>query len=82
MDYVFTPTQKRILAVLGDGKLHATSELMACLKDEMQPPAMISQHLNGIRRALRPEGKDVIYQRGEDRISYYRLVRLAAPNSE
>lgn len=58
----WTPTQKRMLAVLADGKPHRRKELHACLCDEMGPLSNIRAHLTHIRKRLRPLGMDIVCQ--------------------
>jgi hypothetical protein len=52
-----TPIQKRMLAVLADGRKHPRQELWAALGDELAPISNIRFHLVSIRRALAPTGE-------------------------
>ena len=71
----FTPTHKRILALLGDGKPHTLKELHGCLWDEMSEEATVRFHLTGLRKKLRLSGEDVVCQMIEG-TGYYSHVRL------
>lgn len=76
----YTPTQRKMLAVLSDGLPHPRAELHACLNDELQPHDHIHPHLDGIRKHIRPKGQDIICQLLNKRCCY-RLIRLlAGPN--
>jgi DNA-binding CsgD family transcriptional regulator len=59
----FTPTQRKILAVLSDGLGHRPSELHQCLVDELGSPSNIRAHLAAIRKKLRATGQDIICER-------------------
>lgn len=70
--FSWTPTQRRMLAVLADGQPHHKSELQACLPDEL---STIYMHVSNIRAKLRPQGQDIICEYRHQTI-YYRHVRL------
>ena len=70
----FSPTQRKILAVLSDGMPHKMVELTACM-DELTNPRTLHYHLSLIREKLRPRGEDVICQ-FIYRQRQYRHVRL------
>jgi hypothetical protein len=75
---VYTPTQKRILAVLADGNMHLRVELEACIDDELADKDIgLRMHLSRLRVKLRPSGLDVIY-RCVNKKHYYQKVRLIA----
>lgn len=71
----FTPTQRRMLAVLADGQPHARRELRACLFDELGTASNIRFHLCSIRKVLRPLRQDIICELHRGTIKY-RHVRL------
>lgn len=73
----FTPTQRRILAVLNDGMPHNRGELWACIGDDKGVPSLLSQHISNIRKHLRPIGQDIICEFA-NRTLNYRHVRLLA----
>lgn len=73
----FTPTQRRMLAVLRDGRDHTTAELAACLDDEQTGPRAVAVHLTHLRRKLRPDGMDVVYVVAGYRRSYRMVVDFA-----
>lgn len=75
----FTPTQRRILAVLADGDAHTPEELLKCLDDELATKPNLRVHLSLIRRHLRPAGQDILcVYVGRDYL--YRHVRLINRN--
>lgn len=53
----FTPTEKRILNVLADGKPHEVEELRACLDDELAGETALMFHIFRIRKKLKPYGQ-------------------------
>jgi hypothetical protein len=71
----FTPTEERLLAVLGDGEPHSRDELVACLADELSGWKHVKWHLTSLRKHLRPQRKEVICQ-VVNRAFKYRLVQL------
>jgi hypothetical protein len=73
----FTPTQRRILAVLSDGLPHTPGELHACLDDELAGRNAVQFHLSKLRKTLREVGQDVICEYYQRRFTY-RHVRLLA----
>jgi hypothetical protein len=54
-----TPTQQRMIDVLGDGKLHTRQELHTCLCDRLGSLNNIREHLNLLRKKLQPAGMEV-----------------------
>lgn len=77
----YTPTQRRILDLLSDGVAHTKEELVKCLWDELAGPTILNQHISNIRDKLRPQGQDIINIQ-EQRVSYYRHVRIVSIKSE
>jgi DNA-binding response OmpR family regulator len=78
----FTRTEKRLLAVLSDGKAHPRHELMACLNDELSERVVLRVHFSQLRKKLRPLGQDIlcVYHM---RSFWYQHVRLMCqPSSQ
>jgi hypothetical protein len=75
----FTPTEKRILAVLEDGMGHTKSELLACLNEDMPSKSLLSVALVGLRKKLKTISQDVVCVRGFANTLLYRQVRLLRP---
>lgn len=71
----WTPTQKKLLAVLADGLPHSREELHACLWDEAGPLSNIQVHLSTIRKQLRLKGQDIVCEICH-RAIHYRHVKL------
>lgn len=67
----FTPTQRRMLAVLGDGLAHPAGQLRACIEDELAGPSALHFHVSMIRTKLEKTGRSIVFRSGG-----YRLVRL------
>ena len=63
-----TPVQKKMLAVLADGKRHGRERLHKCLSDELGPLSNIRAHLTALRKRL-PEGQEIVCE------ICYRLVQ-------
>jgi len=75
----FTPTQKRILEVLGDGMLHPAQQLLACI-DELASDNSLWVQITALRKLLRPQGQDIICHRASGTLAetHYCVVRLLA----
>ncbi len=69
----FTPTQQRIMDVLGDGLPHSRAEIQLCLNDEMAVNGVVDCHIQQLRVKLRKDGHEVVCRGG-----CYFLVRLLA----
>ncbi len=70
-----SPTQERIMKVLGDELPHGWRELHACLNDELCEQPALYAHLSYMRRKLRPAGYDILSERRLPE-TVYRLVRI------
>lgn len=77
----FTPTERKILAVLADGMRHPRRELHDCLYDETGPLSNIRAHITQLRKTLRPRGEDIVCELFSGGI-YYRHVRILAPAND
>jgi len=77
---LYTPTQRRLMAVLEDGLPHSRDELFACIDDELCQIVNFRVHLNYLRKKLQPIGLDILLDRTGDKPQKYnyRLVRLIA----
>lgn len=71
----FTPTEQRLLAVLGDGLDHHRDELMACLSDDMTERSTLRTHFFRMKKKLHPVGQDIVCIRNGAGFRY-RQVRL------
>jgi hypothetical protein len=58
----FTPVERKMLAVLGDGRPHARPELHACLYDDLGTAANIRWHVMNLRRKLALFGETVFLE--------------------
>lgn len=74
----FTPTERRMMEVLSDGLVHTSQELFDCLSDELQPKGVVRKHMCLLRKKLKPEGYDVLWEFIRGRTRAYRLIRLLA----
>ena len=73
----YTPTEERLLAVLGDGMDHSPAELMGCLYDEMSGRGTLSTHIHHLRKKLQRKGTDIVCVANHGRRApCYRYVRL------
>lgn len=77
----FTPTQRRILALLSDNRPHTPEELHRLLPDELGVVTNVRAHLTELRKKLREDGEDVSCDRVNG-VSYYRRVRLNVYNAD
>lgn len=71
----YTPTQKRMLAVLRDGLPHTREELHACLPDDLSELRAIQAHISHIRKHLRVVGEEIVCEYYLRKL-HYRHVRL------
>lgn len=67
----FTPTQKKLLALLGDGLAHDAKQLLEALDDELAEIGTVYAHVSNIRKKINPAGDDIVCRAGT-----YRLVRM------
>jgi len=73
-----TPTQRRMLALLADGRPHTRRELHALLWDEQGRLSNIQPHLTHIREHIRPKGEEIICEIRNRQICYRRVRLLGA----
>lgn len=72
----YTPTHKRLLAVLSDGMPHTKEELWKCIDDELSDlETNLPNHITNLRRNL-PSGQDILSRKGPDGVWRYRHVRI------
>lgn len=68
-----TPTQRRIMDLLSDGKLHTKQELRdTCGNDEYIDKNTVNVYLTNLRKKIRPIGQDVVCEI-HNQVAYYRL---------
>jgi hypothetical protein len=72
----FTPTEERLLAVLGDGEPHNRAELVACLWVEGSEWRNVNPHLVSLRKKVREEKKVIVCQVVNRRFMYRMLALL------
>ena len=70
-----TPTQRRMLTLLADGRPHRREELRQLLWDELGALSNIQTHLSQLRKKLRPQGQEILCEIVQRRICY-RQVQL------
>ena len=73
---LFTPTQRRMLAVLSDGLPHTRLELAACLEDELAKPSAVKKHLYLMRKVLRAQGQTILCEFDLKRPRYRHVILL------
>lgn len=78
---VFTPTQKRFLKLLRDGKPHTSEEFCELLGDEQSGKHQVHVQFSVMRRILRPRGEDIICQMVGKK-AYFRLIRFESSLEE
>jgi len=76
MNNGFTPTEQRIMRVLGDMMEHTYEEIRQCLFDDMGERGNVYFHITQLRAKLRPKGQDILNRRDVG----YRWVRLLPLN--
>jgi len=70
-----TPTQRRMLALLADGRPHTRHELKALLWDEQSSLGAVRRQLCEARKVVRAQGGEIVCELVNRRICY-RQVRL------
>lgn len=78
----FTPTEKRILQVLGDGLPHTKEELHTCLMDELSEVDTVKTHISNLRTKLQLRGQDIDCIKHNRRYKYRQVRLLKNPNLE
>ena len=82
----FTPTQRRMLKLLSDGKGHSKHELKLCIDDELASMSSVFFHISTLRKKLHAKGEDIIctstrvYGGTKGRDKVYIHVRLLSPD--
>lgn len=76
-----TPTQRRILGLLADGRPHRRKEIHGCLDDELSAISSIRFHLCNLRKILAPTGEWIVCELHRGAICYRRVRLLHAPNT-
>lgn len=71
----YTPTQQRIMNLLGDGMRHTRWELMHCLEDSLSDKSVLATHISYMRGYLLSQGLDIVCEHRGNHVAY-RLVRL------
>lgn len=77
----YTPTEKRILAILRDGQPHTVAELHRCLDDDLSDPEALWSRISFLRKKLEPKGQG-IYSVNRKGVTTYRLVFFQDPYGE
>lgn len=72
-----TPTQRRLIDMLNDGKRHTPAELWQCIDDEQSIRRNLNVHIQLLRRQLNSVGRDVVYE-SSGLGNGYRLVHVDA----
>jgi hypothetical protein len=73
-----TPTERRFLKHLSDGKPHPAASFVPLLNDDLGSLATVRCHLKALRSKLRGAGREVVCEvtiRGRQRATAYRLER-------
>lgn len=72
----FSPTEKRILQVLADGKPHAVKLMLPLLDDELSDKGHLSDHMLRIRRKIEGLGHDIVCVFRKRRMHYRYILTL------
>lgn len=70
-----TPTEHRMMQILGNGERHSIKKLRVCLNDDRALLDTVRDHVANLRKKLRKYGEDVALVKDSSG-SYYQLVRL------
>ena len=69
-----TPTEHKMLQILGDKESHGVDELHGCLFDDMSALSAVQPHITHLRQKLRRSGYTIICERHEN-ATRYRLLK-------
>lgn len=69
----FTPTQQRLMDILGDEMSHSKEQLKTCIDDELADSLWM--HISNLRKKLRQHGRDILTEQLGSR-AYYRIIRV------
>lgn len=72
----YTVIERRLMAVLADGRPHPVGELMACLHDDLGCPRNVAPHITRLRRKVRQRRQVIHCERAGDSAVY---ILLALP---
>jgi hypothetical protein len=75
----FTPTERRILAVLADGLPHPRKEIIACMEDPLAQAKSIHKHLGSLKIKLRYRGQEILCQLIGKCLFYRQIRHLHSP---
>lgn len=71
----YTPMQRKIMDVLGDGEPHSVTELLDHLDDPYLDRRVLKVHISLLRKKLKDDGHDVVYVATGKSVGWgYRLV--------
>lgn len=78
----YSPTERRMLAVLADGMPHSRKELHACLLDDMGALSNIQPHIKSLRPKLQRKGQFIVCELYNGSPHYRQVRLLINPNRE
>jgi hypothetical protein len=67
-----TPTQQRMMAVLGDGLAHPLRQLHGCCNDDLTEPGTVHTHVCLLRPKVAKRGQSIICF-SDDGVTFYQL---------
>ena len=70
----FSTTQRKLMAILQDGKPHTTQELRTCIHDDLADGGALRTALTYLRRRLRPSRDITTIQLRKN--TYYALISI------
>lgn len=77
----WTPTQRRMLEVLGDGMWHSYYELFACLDDELSGNTAVAAHLARIKEKLETLSQGIAMIKINGTLHYQHVRLISGPDS-
>lgn len=76
---MFTPTERRILALLADGRPHPRRAIHRLLPDDLGPLSNVQPHISNLRAKLRDRGETIVCELARGYIAYRHVRLLVAP---
>jgi len=74
----FTPTEKKMLEILSDGRPHRRKELHACCGPSSER-GTVYRHVSSIRTKLKPKGENIVCVLLNRSVHYQHVRLLQSP---
>ena len=79
MNNGYTPTEKRIINLLSDGRAHSREEIHELLEDELSPLSAINYHITNLRSKVKGRGLIILCVSVRRNLRYQLVRELSSP---